>query len=105
MEQTEQATEERIRIGRVTDFELYDFISANPGLSVYELADKLDWSLGKVSGAVSRLIKRRLIKVKESMGNPHLKKEYYPISWDKLIDWSQVDKEELKKQITVMLSS
>ena len=100
--------EERKRIGRVTDFELYDFISENPGLSAYELANQINWSLGKVSGALSRLIKRGLLKVKEVVSNPHPKKEYYPISWDKLIDWSQVSKEELKSlrdQATIMMSS
>ena len=108
MEQTTRAVEERKRIGRITDFELYDFISENPGLSAYEIANKLEWSLGKVSGALSRLIKRGLLKVKEVISNPHPKKAYYPSNWKNLIDWSQISKDELKdlrKYATTMLSS
>jgi predicted transcriptional regulator len=105
MEQIANAVEERKRIGRITDFELYDFISENPGLSAYEIANKLNWSLGKVSGALSRLIKRGLLKVKEIISNPHPKKAYYPANWKNLVDWDGVNKEELKEYATVMLSS
>lgn len=40
----------------LTDNALKDIVDSNPGLSLYELSRKLDWSIGRVDGSVKRLI-------------------------------------------------
>ena len=51
----------RLSKGQGTDQELLEVISRRPGLSKYELARAVKWSMGKTDGAVVRLLKRRLV--------------------------------------------
>lgn len=40
----------------LTDNELRETIAGNPGLSLYEISRKLNWSIGRVDGSVKRLL-------------------------------------------------
>ncbi|MCK9406613.1 MAG: winged helix-turn-helix domain-containing protein [Dehalococcoidales bacterium] len=40
---------------KATDWQLYEKINEIPGSSEYELAKALDWTPGKVNGAIKRL--------------------------------------------------
>ncbi len=56
---------------------LYNFISKNPGLSIYELARKLKWSTGKIYHYIQKLLKDSLIKNSTDIVNGRVKKSFY----------------------------
>jgi len=47
--------------GEGTDREILEVIEQRPGLSKYELAHAVGWSMGKTDGAVKRLVDRKLV--------------------------------------------
>ena len=46
------AIDARIAEGLNTDYDLYKVINKKPGHSIYELAEDMGWSRGKVYGSV-----------------------------------------------------
>jgi hypothetical protein len=64
------ANRDRNKAGKKTDEFLLATIEKNPGLSQYELANKLGWHSGHVDGSVRRLLKagRVYIRVLERNG-------------------------------------
>ena len=62
---TEQSRRQRINTGGKTDDELLEFLKDNPGTYLYEISRKLNWSRGKVAGALDRLDKKGLISKNE----------------------------------------
>jgi len=87
---TEKATLERRRIGLKTECRLLEFIRENPGLSMYEIAKRLGWSVGKVQQAVKRLSFMREVRVEPVVEGGRLKKRIYldEREWWMLYDWS-----------------
>jgi len=41
--------------GRITEMQLYEFLSKNPGSTIYGMSKALGWSVGKVQSALKRL--------------------------------------------------
>lgn len=64
---------------------LYEFINANSGLSIYEIAKKLDWSTGKVYDIVKTMEDSGLITTQKSEENGRTKKRVYPTTWKELL--------------------
>ena len=60
------ARDARVRIGEDTDYKLYGAISKKPGSSVYDLANELRWSAGKVYGSLKRLEKDGWIRTEKA---------------------------------------
>lgn len=64
---------------------LYEFVNTYSGLSIYEIAKKLEWSTGKVYDIVKSLEDSGLIKTKKLEENGRIKKRVYPVSWKELL--------------------
>ncbi len=57
---------------------LIEVISKNPGLSQYELTKRLNWQIGKVDGAIRRLVNENQITIKSTQRNGRLVNLVYP---------------------------
>ncbi len=71
---------------------LYEFVNAHCGLSIYEIAKKLEWSTGKVCDIVKTLEDSGLIKTQKLEENGRIKKRVYPVSWKGLLPEDVKDK-------------
>jgi len=80
----------RKRAFETTEF-LYEFISKNPGLTIYDLSKKLEWTTGKVEHYVKKLVKEGIVKNSEEIVNGRVKKAYSPVPWKKLINWDAME--------------
>lgn len=56
------AIEARLEIGDKNMNELFDFLAENEGLSMYAIAKKIGWSVGKVSYTIGKLEELGVIK-------------------------------------------
>jgi predicted transcriptional regulator len=63
---TAKATQRRRDLSGETDWELYEKVDDNPGLSVYELAKLMNWTPGRVHGSVMRLVEKGLVKTERA---------------------------------------
>ncbi len=50
--------------GLETDRKLLEFLTDKPGLPLYQVADQLEWSIGKVQKSLERLSKNGLVRFK-----------------------------------------
>ncbi len=64
---TTRATHRRRELSGESDWELYEKVDDTPGLSVYELSKIMDWTPGKVHGAVMRLVNKGLVKTERAV--------------------------------------
>jgi predicted transcriptional regulator len=78
-----------------TRWVLYEIISKNPEISVYELSKQLDWSVGKVNHHVNKLIKDGVISNSIKTENNRTKRLLQAKDWKEFI--SPEDLEDLKK--------
>jgi len=91
-----QAAHEKVREkGEITDTELYECINENKGLTEYELSKKLNWSVGKIHGAINRLKEKDLILTEKEYNQDKVKLLHYPTNWKDLIKKTSITKEEL----------
>jgi len=69
-------TQKEQKMGRWGETEdiVYEFVCENPGLSTYEISQKLQMSGGRVRYALNSLQKKGLIKFKFEKNNPRIKK-------------------------------
>lgn len=65
--------------GIKTDSAVLQRIQEEPGTTVHEIADYLDWTNGKVDGSVNRLLKKGRIRVQFYMRKRTLVKKIYPV--------------------------
>ena len=65
---------------------LYDLIDKNPGISIYELSKKLEWTVGKVNHHVNKLIKEGAITNSTIVENNRAKRKLTAKDWKELID-------------------
>lgn len=54
--------------GRITEMQLYEFISRNPRCSLYDMSKGLNWSVGKVQSALRRLKDDLIIETVKEKG-------------------------------------
>ena len=85
---------QRARSAR-TDHELYQLIEREPGLSKYELKNKMNWVMGKTDGSVTRLLKSNKIFIQSIERNGRRVNLIFPIEY-KLTDTVRIPKSELK---------
>src|SRR5271157_502361 len=64
--------------GVTTDASLLDIIKNAPGLSMYELTREADWTIGRVDGAVRRLLRARKVVVEVIDRNGRMLNLLYP---------------------------
>ena len=95
MKSTVKATEKRRRQASDTDWQLYEKINEIPGSSEYELAKALDWTPGKVNGAVKRLERDGYIKTKKELRAGRGVTVVTPLEWWEMLPANEV--EEIKR--------
>lgn len=61
-ETLQEAIQARLEIGDKNMKELFSFISKNPGLSIYAISKKTNWSVGKVSYTINKLKELDVVK-------------------------------------------
>ncbi|KKK46311.1 hypothetical protein LCGC14_0558890 [marine sediment metagenome] len=71
---------------------LYEFIDKNPGLTVYEISKKIDWTNGKVNHYIQKLVKEDFIKNSDKVVNGRNQKRYSSKTVKELINWDEFSK-------------
>ena len=64
---------------------LYEFVNKHRGLSIYEIAKRLNWSTGKVHAIVKKLENMGLVKTEIIVEKNRVKKKVYPVDWKDLL--------------------
>ena len=75
--------------------ELYELISKNPGISIYGLTKKNDWTPGKVEHYVKKLLKDGMIDNSSEVVNGRNKRRLRAKKMEHFINWDKI--KELKK--------
>jgi hypothetical protein len=65
------------KLGEATDAAVLKITAKNPGITVSEIAQILDWSNGKVDGSINRLLQNSKVKVKHQLQRGMLLKKVY----------------------------
>lgn len=68
---------------------LYEFIDKNPGLTVYELSKKIDWTIGKLNHYVQKLVNDGMIHNFSEVVNGRNQKRYYGKTVKEFINWDE----------------
>ena len=76
---------------------LYEVINKSPGLTIYDLSKKINWTSGKVNHYIQKLLKDRVIKNSSKVENGRVKKSYSSVSYKELINWDEMT--EIEKPI------
>ena len=71
---------------------LYEFIDKNPGLTVYELSKKLNWTIGKANLYVQKLVKDGMINNSDEVVNGRNQKRYSGKTVKEFINWDEFNK-------------
>ncbi len=71
---------------------LYEFIDKNPGLTVYEMSKKINWTIGKLNYYVKKLVKDGMINNSEKVVNGRNQKRYSGKTVKEFIDWDEFHK-------------
>ncbi|KKN41020.1 hypothetical protein LCGC14_0727400 [marine sediment metagenome] len=74
---------------------LYELISKNPGICIYELAKKKDWTPGKVEHYVKKLLKDGMIDNSTEVVKGRNKRSLRAKKMEHFINWDKI--KELKK--------
>ena len=69
-----------------TRWNLFEIISKQPGISLYELAKQLNWSTGKVTHHINKLIKDGVITNKNIIENNRPKRTLTAKNWKEFMD-------------------
>ncbi len=69
---------------------LYEFINKNPGLTIYNLSKKLNWTSGKVDYYIKKLLKDGIVKNSEEIVNGRVRKSYHPTPFGEHINWDEM---------------
>ena len=69
--------------GLSTDALVLEVILRNPGLTIAEIAEELEWTNGKVDGSVNRLTTEGKASIKRYTKRGMIVKKVYPINYDK----------------------
>ena len=70
-------------------WKLYKFIDKNPGLTIYDLNNKMNWTVGKISYYVKKLLKDKMIKNSTIIVNGRVNKRYYGKTLKEFINQEQ----------------
>jgi len=81
-----------------TRWSLYEIIDKNPGITVYELAKQLNWTIGKVNYHVNKLINDGVITNSTKIENNRTKRKLHAKDWKEFI--KPEDLKALKKDLS-----
>jgi predicted transcriptional regulator len=73
-----------------TRWALYEYIDKNPGLTIYDLSKKLNWTTGKVEYHIKKLLNERMVKNSEEVANGRVRKLYFPTPFGEHINWDEM---------------
>lgn len=65
------------KLGEATDAAVLKIAAKNPGITVFEIAQILGWSNGKVDGSINRLLQNSKVTVKHQLQRGMLLKKIY----------------------------
>ena len=71
-------------------FELYEIIDKNPGLTQYSLSKVMNWTTGKVAYYINNLLMDEMIDFKSKVINGRVHKTYYGKSMMEFIKLNQM---------------
>lgn len=86
----EKANKIRIFNAMKNKYYLYEIINKTPGITIYDLSKKVDWTPGKVGYYINKLLNDGVIKNSTEIVNGRIKKAYSPISYKELINWDEM---------------
>jgi len=66
---------------KLTDAKVQRTVAKSPGLSLYQLSRRTRWSLGKVDGAVSRLVNAKKLFIVVGEHNGRKQSQVFPIEY------------------------
>ena len=72
-------------------WKLYKLINKNPYKSSYDLAEMLGIKHKRIHKYLERLLKDNLIKFERYIPNTESKWGFYPIPWQELINWDEMN--------------
>jgi hypothetical protein len=81
--------------GKITDSLVLNEVTKKPGMAIFEIAEKLGWTNGKVDGSVNRLTACRKISVKHYLKKGMLLKKAYPRGYTKPSGIIEIPKETI----------
>lgn len=85
---------------RVSDEDLYKYVCDHAGLSTYELAKKMKWTVGKTNGALQRLTNTKLIYHKAGIVDNRVKYSWYAYTVKERLTKQEIkDLKEISKRI------
>lgn len=70
---------------------LYKLINKSPGLTIYDLTKKVNWTSGKVNHYIQKLLKDKVIRNSTIIENGRVKKQYFPVSYKEFINWDEMN--------------
>ena len=76
-----EAIRTRVSTGLSTDSIHIRAIEKSPGLTIYQLAKILDFSLGRIDGSINRMLSKKLIQIEYTMRGGKSSKQVYPINY------------------------
>ncbi|NHJ00754.1 MAG: MarR family transcriptional regulator [Candidatus Heimdallarchaeota archaeon] len=102
MKTTEKATKvsraKRILEGEKQRRHLLFLIEDNPGLTAYQISQRLGWTRGKVTYHLNKLTNQGELRKTSIENNPHPKKVYHIVKWEKMINWGTIPEEQKPKK-------
>ena len=93
----EKANKIRLFNAMKNKYFLYEAINKSPGLTIYDLSKKINWTSGKVNHYIQKLLKNRVITNSSKVENGRVKKSYSSVSYKELINWDEMT--EIEKPI------
>ena len=69
---------------------LYNYISKNPGLTIYKLSKLLKWSVGKVNYYIKGLLEDGMITNLTEIVNNRVKRSFYSKKVTDFINWNEM---------------
>lgn len=69
---------------------LYKVIDKNPGLIIYDLSKKVEWSTGKVNYYVKKLLKEGIVQNSTEIVNGRTRIYYFLTPMKEMINWDEM---------------
>jgi len=87
----EKAHKVRLFNGMKNKYYLYEIINKTPGLTIYDLTKKLNWSAGKIEYYIQKLLKDNVINNMTEIVNGRVKKSYSAVNYREFMDKKELD--------------
>ena len=87
----EKANKIRIFNAMKNKYFVYEFINKNPEITIYDLAKKINWSVGKTNYYVQKLLKEGVIRNSTEIVNGRTLKKFSPVSYKAFIKTEEME--------------